>query len=144
MIAMLGQNPLGRVLHLIVGPETDLFMDINGSAVLDLTAMLPQLTAGNQHAFVSVTRTKSEAQTEKMMQAAGMAQVSGPGVPTGEQSASGVQAPPVQTKSQAEGLIMKSGKCEFCGSQARLLPIPGYNICPLCAQIEIGRNSNRG
>jgi len=170
MIAMLGTNPFGKVLHLMIGPETDLFIDINGAALLDITPMLSSLSQDGK-AYISLTRTKSEVITEQQMRSAGMSHVDQPllpgAVPALREPEFGPNTPPEQDELQAAiqarmrqamkqpvqktaasssdtRLVVKTGTCSYCGaSETKLLPVPGHKICVLCTQIELGRKKKR-
>ena len=40
MLALVGKNPMGNVLHVITGPESEFFVDIHGAKILDVTELL--------------------------------------------------------------------------------------------------------
>jgi len=146
MITLRGQNPMGNVLHVILGPETDLFTDIHGAAVMDITPMLMAMNH-DQPVFLSVTRCRSEQHTEQLMGAAGIQErKSSFG---GQQCECNQDAalPTAKTDKggKPEGMVvtLKNGKCQFCGNNLPLLPIEGFKVCALCAQIEIGRKKEQ-
>lgn len=138
MLVILGHNPLGNVIHMIVGPETEMFTDIHGSKIIDITDML-KACEQNQHVFLSLTRCKAEGVTEAMLRAsniphfntfAGLADAGG-----GIKSSVTDSKQKEETKATAKAT---KDRCTYCKRETDLLPIPGYKICAVCAQIELG------
>ena len=154
MLAVQGSNPIGNVLHVITGPETALFTDIHGAAIMDITALLANMDQ-NKRVFLSLTRCQHEPVTEQMIKATGMnvlcsfndkssvvdtirrstEGIPTEGVPTA--TANGAVKPPAQQATKKRKA--SSERCDYCGEKLKLLPIPGVKICTTCAQIEIGR-----
>jgi len=135
MIMVLGQNPLGHVIHMISGPETDLFQDIHGAKIMDLTELIKSFQLAD-HLFMSYTRCKSEPMTEAMLKAANIPYTS---------SFSGISEAMqvVGEQKKAESKIVhetkSKTKCQYCSREIELLPVPGFKICAVCAQIELGQ-----
>jgi len=152
MLAVQGHNGLGNVLHIITGPETELFTDIHGAAIMDITPLLVAMDQ-EKRVFISLTRCRQEQVTETIIKASGltcltsfgdlgktMAGMSterkpqegyddiaaGPGV-----TSDGAPPPPPTPRIPLQ-------ICHYCQKEAELLPIPGIHICTTCAQIEIG------
>lgn len=140
MLALVGKNPMGNVLHVITGPESEFFIDVHGAKILDITELL-NLMDQEERVFLSITRCKSENATEgalKMSKAPylssfGAGKCDNPDCPdcnpkTGEK----------QSKAKAPKKSTKKGRCNYCHTDKVLLPLPGFSICTSCAQIELG------
>jgi hypothetical protein len=162
MLIIGGHNPAGNILHVIVGPETELFTDIHGAKVLDITQILSNMK-GDERVFLSLTRCKSEAFTAASLQAtnvqymnsftgqqvcdqpshhvvAGQSQGEPPVAP--KPSAQNKQANPQVPQQPVLGLtvMMERGRCQYCGtSDKALMPLQGIRICSDCMAIELGR-----
>ena len=139
MIMILGHNPLGNVIHMIVGPETELFEDIHGAKIMDITEPLKAVTSG-EHVFVSLTRCKSEPVTEAMLKAGNIPYMSSfSGLAEAGLNPGGAKAT-TQDKTTAKATkVGTKDKCQYCKREADLLPVPGFKICAVCAQIELGQ-----
>jgi len=146
MLALRGQSQVGNMLHLIVGPETELFGDIHGAAVLDITALLSDMD-GNEQVFLTMTRCRSEQITAHNMQTTGMKFTNSfnAGEPelAGQPNIPPVQAPVPDAVRDAVRDSAKNqrvtGVCTYCNQSQPLLRVPGFSICQVCAQIELGR-----
>ena len=53
----------------------------------------------------------------------------------------GATAPKAATKPEPK--VKRGAKCTYCGKELPLMPIPGFNICVSCAQIELGVRRNK-
>lgn len=155
MLALRGKSQVGNMLHVVVGPETELFCDIHGAAILNVTPLLMEMD-GTQPVFMTLTHCRSEQATSRSMTGAGVTHASSfgnaaegetpqavvgsetyGGAPAQGAKAPGKQPPPAHTQ---------QGACEYCDQPSQLLPIPGFQICKVCAQIELGRlkqNTNK-
>ena len=151
MLAYQGSNPLGNVVHLICGPETDLFTDVNGASIMDITPLINNMDK-NKPVFISLTRCRIEPITAQMMTASGMKVQSN--MPYGKcnhdcDNCSQEEDGDSSTKSKdkeankAVPFALRKGKCDYCGNEGSLLPFTGVNVCPVCAQIELGRSKNK-
>lgn len=59
------------------------------------------------------------------------------GVKRGARKSKAVDQSTVQS---GQSLAIKPGKCAYCGAaDTELLPVPGFEICAQCAQIELGK-----
>lgn len=138
MIALGGHNQLGNVLHMIVGPESELHIDLHGAKVLDITPILVAMNP-EERVFVSVTRCRSESQLINQLTSSDV---------TFLNSFAGLmkaqpQLPAASSAKPAEPTV-KKGRCAFCGKpDTELLPIPGFKICSDCAQLELRRNAQK-
>ncbi len=154
MLALRGKSQVGNMLHIVVGPETELFSDIHGAAVLDITPLLMEMD-GNAHVFLTLTHCRTEQITTQRMVGAGIPHLSSfaqtppegeAGTAASSEAFVGVENTPTPQKGQQKpGKTIPGtkktvpGKCEYCTEQLELLPIPGFHICKVCAQIELGR-----
>jgi hypothetical protein len=163
MLVVGGHNAVGNVLHVIIGPETELFTDIHGAKVLDITELLSRMN-GEQPVYLSLTRCKSEAFTAASMDATGLAYYNSfTGQPVADQpshhvatGASQSAPPPImatpapkdtratpQVQQQpVQGVVvqLQRGRCTYCGTPDKaLLPLEGICICGECMAIELGR-----
>lgn len=145
MLALRGKAQVGNMLHVIIGPETELFGDIHGAAVMDVTPLLMEMD-GEQHVFLTLTHCRSEQATSRNLQSASITHMSsfGGGGPidgnakTGEM-VGGKTGEEGETQSEAKPEPQEKGHCDYCNQDMELLPLPGFKICPVCAQIELGR-----
>jgi len=134
MIMILGHNPMGNVIHMIAGPETELFQEIHGAKIMDLTETIKTVPS-SEHLFISFSRCKSEPMTEAMLRAGNVPYTSSfTGISEALQV--GVEA----KKSEGSKVIKEHrSKCQYCGRETDLLPVPGFKICSVCTQIELGQ-----
>ncbi len=129
MLVLGGHNALGNVLHVVMGPESDLHQDIHGAKILDVTPLLAAMN-GAEKIFLSLTRCRSEQITSQVMTAARVPFMNSF---TGTNSAVPAPAEP-QPATETAGQ-----KCQYCHRDAQLLPIDGFQVCSSCAAIELGR-----
>jgi len=172
MLGVAGHNPMGNVLHIITGPETDVFTDIHGAKIMDITDILSVMNPQDR-VFLSLTRCKSEPDTEAALLATGTSYKnsfnnSDPkpaeelgehavlvellrkmGSPFKEESKEQVDKLRAAINGYTDSKKVKKPKakqpavCSFCKRDTELLPIPGFKICKVCAQIEIGKNTKK-
>jgi hypothetical protein len=136
---------MGNVLHVILGPETELFADIHGAKIVDVSDVLSQLEA-DKATYLSYTRCKSEPLTAEKLKNAGISFKSsfsaGQSCP---HCAARVNTEESAEKSDEDGAAVMPkknvGVCQFCQRETELLDIPKFKICVVCAQIEIGRTA---
>jgi len=176
MLGLAGHNPMGNVLHIIAGPETDVFTDIHGAKILDITDILAVMNPKDR-VYISLTRCKSEADTEIALAEAGTKYRSsfnnGENAKKDAEDAeaehdillaalkrmapTGLPEPTPEMKADVKKMLDKMigkkkstvkrrakpaavAKCSFCKRETELLGVPGFKICKVCAQIEIGKN----
>lgn len=132
MLVLGNQNALGNVLHVVVGPESDLHQDIHGAKILDITPILAHMSGDNK-VYLSLTRCRSEGITSRIMTEAKIPYINSF---TGTNAPSASQ-PAVEAKQ--EQAVQTGAKCQYCGNEAALLPIEGFKVCGSCAAIELGR-----
>ena len=138
MLVLAGNNPIGNVLHVVSGPETEMFTDIHGAKIVEITSALAAMDP-SARIFLSLTRCKSEPAAEARFKAADINYISSfAGKTTMASDVPPVQAKKVPTKKPTKAAAVAQ-KCEYCKREAELLPVPGVKICTICAQIEIGR-----
>lgn len=144
MIAIPGSNPIGNVLHLILGPESELIADIHGATIMDVTLAINKFST-EKPIFVSISRCKSEIETSKQLTYTKIEHINSlPGISDKSSSCDNCGACgtiPGKDKEPSPEKVMisfKDGVCAYCNSKGKLLPIPGQKICMTCAQIELG------
>jgi len=163
MLIMRGANPAGNVLHVIFGPETELFTDVHGAKVCDISSILVKMDS-NQPVFLSLTRCKSEAFTAATLKGTGAdfvnsfsgaavcAEPKDPVLAGKETHGCAVPSPKDQTATgyvqdgpvSSINVEMPRGRCTYCGSpDVPLVPIQNMAICLGCTQIELGRLQTR-
>lgn len=148
MIVVGNQKPDCRVVHVIVGSETELYMDLHGAAEVDVTALMAGIPP-NTPVKLQLTRCKSEAGTVRGLAAGDVPHTySFVSAPVAQEASAPVkgQAPDIdeimrrdRTDKRPQTLPQKNGCCSYCGSIAEILDIPEICICRTCAQIELGR-----
>ena len=131
MILVPGHNEAGNVLHIILGPESELYSDLHGAQVVDITPALSAFVA-DEPVYLSITRTKSERETIRLMADAG--------VLVGSTALHKRDGEPEAPKSKATSKHNKKGSdtCSYCKQTVPLVDIPMFKICKECAQIELG------
>ena len=136
MILVPGHNPMGNVLHLILGPESDLFSDLNGMQIVDISALLEMFNR-DEPVFIQVTRTNSEQHT--------IAGLMNMGLPVASTFVGGGQQQQVSPKVKAvpHQPSTRQGVCSYCNQPAELVPTKAFRICEQCLQIELGLNKQR-
>ena len=140
MLALMGHNPMGNVLHVIMGPESEFFVDVHGAKILDVTELL-NLMSEDERVYLSFTRCKNEGSTESALKAAKAPYMSSFSVGKCDNP----DCPDCKTTPEAEPAAKPAKKtatnkkrCYYCHQDKVLLPLPGFNICTACAQIELG------
>lgn len=155
MLMVLGHNQLGNVLHAIVGPESEIYMDIHGAKILDITPILMGLRNGAR-TFLSLTRCKSEATSEEGLKSTEIVYLSSfggkPVCDEPKHKNAGGSGTAVATKNGGSlytdkavndgKSTVKTGVCSYCKANKELLNVAGFEICSDCAQIELGRRLN--
>ena len=127
MLVLGGHNNLGNVLHVVMGPESELHQDIHGATILDVTPLLSVMN-GQERIFLSVTRCRSEQLSSHVMTTANLKYLNSFSVPD---AAAGKPVPIAKPAKQVP--------CQCCGATIPLLGVPGFNICASCAAIELNR-----
>lgn len=130
MIMMGSQNQFANIVHLIIGPETELIMDVHGSIIMDMSPILKLLPSMDK-VLVNVSKCRTEPLTDQMMTSMGIPHMctSMNVKPVGPD---GTPAQPQTTKSE-----VVTTTCVKCG-QATTLPVPNVRLCTPCIQIELG------
>ena len=166
MLVIPGKNPMGNVVHLVVGLETELVMDMQGAAIMDISKVLNKFDA-SKPVYVSVTRTRNETMTSDGLKKALVPHMGT--LSTVEDSTCDGDCDHCESadKEKYAGEAWKnalnssikdtagkpSGKakpvadvavavCAYCKRPGPIPPIPGFKICTACAQIELGLNMN--
>lgn len=145
MIVVQGNNPIGNVIHLIMGPESDLIQDVHGAIILDVTEVVNSLSRDSK-TFVSISKCRNESMTGSLMNSAGL-KFNGtfPQIMPGSKACEcdeckkASKDKPTETKPEESVTVaLKEGICSYCHAKTRLMPIAGESICMPCAQIELG------
>jgi hypothetical protein len=147
MLVIPGHNPMGNVIHMILGPESEMFSDIHGATILDVTPILSCMNM-EEKVYLHLTRCRSEQQTEAVLKASNIAFFN---------TFSGWNNAPenlkqIIEKDKPQEIVAKIAKakvdrCHYCNRETTLLPVPGFKICVVCAQIELGqkkKNTSQG
>lgn len=147
MLIVGSKNDEGHLIHVISGPETEFYMDIHGSQVMDITPLLLAMN-GTPRICLSMTRCKSEVATSQIMTGSEIQHLNS-FVKSDTPAAS--PATPTTGSSKIDELLKQpapaakkttTGKCSYCGKDnSELLAVPGFSICTACAQIELGRRA---
>jgi len=136
MLAIAGENQLGSDLHIITGPETDIFCDLHGAAIMDVTPLLNKFDF-NKPVFLVLTRCKIEGLTHQMLVGSNLVCLSSfDKLPLTNGSI--MPVPDIKADKKVSKASKKADKCTYCNQVKELLPIPGFKICMQCAQIELG------
>lgn len=129
MIMMGSQTKFGNIVHLIIGPETELIMDVHGSLVMDLTELIKTMPPAEK-TLVNVSKCRTEPLTSQMLNMMGV-----PHTCTSMNVITAVNPngqPPQTTKSEKP-----KGTCKLCGTPTDFA-IPAVKLCDNCVQIELG------
>lgn len=138
MIVVAGQNPMGNVMHLIMGPESDLIQDVHGAIIMDITEVIGGFTKDSK-CYVSISKCRNELATSNMMKTVGM-KFSGGIAPDNTEKPCECSSKSCEAKPETGvTLALRDGKCSYCNANTKLMPIAGENICMPCIQIELGR-----
>ena len=158
MLMIGGKTDQGHTIHLIVGPESDFYMDVHGTQVMDITPLL--LAMNGTSVLLALTRCKSETQTAQQMTNSEIPHLNSFAKPVQPQgvvkdmstgpdldtimckTAPPVQLPQKPPKVPVKTAVAKSskGRCNYCGTpDSVLMDIPNFKICKACIQIELGR-----
>lgn len=136
MLVLGGRNAIGSVLHVVLGPESELHQDLHGAAILDVTPLLAAMS-GTDKVFMSLTRCRSEQITSSILTGSKIPFMNSftnqhAAVPASSHTENGTTSAQETTETPRE-------KCQYCAKPAVLLPITGFKICQSCAAIELGR-----
>ena len=155
MILVTGTNPAANVLHVVLGPETDFWMQLHGSAAVDLSPLLSKM-AQDKPVLLHLTRCPSEHEMAMRLQAVHNAGALYPYVPPivvatpksvsdqqQQQDAPTLGAPfPTQgsgPQAQAVRSVCRRGRCARCGQTGvELMPKVKESICFSCAALDLG------
>lgn len=139
MLVLGSNNSMGNVVHVVVGPESELHQDVHGATIADITPILSAMD-NSKRVYLSLTRCRSEQITVQVMKAANMGHLStfSPGQKPGEISSS----EDTETSGKQDAPVQRE-KCQYCLAETELLPIPNYRICTACATIELNRKKSR-
>lgn len=144
MLAIPGKNPLGNVLHLVIGPESELIMDMQGAVIMDVTQIINRFVT-SEPVFVSLSRSRNEIMTSNSLKQAEVPHMGITGTPEKcdgkcNDCHVGPNGVPIPASAAKPKKIVKDEACRYCKKVTQLLPIPGFKICVACAQIELGLN----
>ena len=133
MLLVPGKNQVGNVLHVILGPESELCMDMHGACVCDITELLKVMDT-TMPVFIAVTRSRSELAT-----VAGLAAL---GVPVAYANQTG-KAPTSATPPSSVQPAKRTGVCAYCSQETELVAGARMKICSSCLEIELGLKKQR-
>lgn len=157
MILMYGKNPVGNVIHAVMGPESDLWTDMHGALTVDITPLLGMCDS-DAPVLLNVTRCLNEAQLSARLNSAlsaggaypflpGTVMFTAPShpAPKGQPQAIpdsklGAQAPAEKPAKKSGGrtVEIQIGLCERCSDKrAELVPNMAPAICFNCAKIDL-------
>jgi hypothetical protein len=155
MLMIGGKTDKGHTIHLIVGPESEFYMDIHGTQSIDITQLLMAMN-GTRKVVLELTRCKSEVQTAQQMTASDIPHLNsfvpsrpvkhtdGPDLDT--ILGTPIDAPvssstPVQKPIKVRATKPIVGRCSYCGTvDSPLVDVPNFRICRSCIQIELGKS----
>lgn len=129
MLIVCEKRDTGHVVHLIVGQETSLTLDINGTVSTTITELAKSIAPAGDFTLM-MTRCESEVMTARSLASRDI-----PYVFSGQPSVT----PSTATKPVAK-TDTPEGRCSYCDKCTALAPVPNYSICPGCLQIELGRS----
>jgi hypothetical protein len=140
MILVPGKNPIGNVLHVIMGPESELYMDLHGSQIVDITAILNMFDK-SVRVVLHVTRSCSERDTIEglIMAGAPVASTHGSTVKSGVAPQAQPDAAPAAATAPAAPV---DGVCSYCAQHKAIVSTAAW-ICESCLQIELGLRKQR-
>ena len=147
MIVLTGSNQFGNIIHLIVGPESETYMDLHGSVCTLLTPFLEQLDL-KRPTMIHLTKCSSESdlsQTIAHLLRNGMRYPflpPSPGFIKTEDPPKDISAQPAG-EPVSEEFKPVSGKCHYCGNVTTLIPKMTPGICFSCAKINLGLNTHK-
>ena len=144
MILLLGQNPIGNVLHIITGAESDAAMAVNGCVMLDITPALKQMDVAKP-VVIKLTRCDSEAKFTQNMQSVMGTNGTYPFIPPiiafGPQAMVDKLVPEIDASVTPDipAAVTNTGVCSKCGDKRAVL-VQGItpSICTDCVKIELG------
>lgn len=160
MVIINAENPIGNILHVIIGDETNDGLDIQGACIFNITPLLNMMKP-EKPVFIHLTRCGDEAAVvaniQQMIEAGvpypfSMPNIvffaNGKGMPGHADGASGMQPYP-GTPAEAMAAAAKaaatkptpvakhSGKCTLCSDDKKeLVPKISPHICYDCIKLE--------
>ena len=156
MLIMTQDSPFMTVMHLILEPESETLMDVNGAVICDISKEILAWDRTKPIA-VYVTRARSETGTYSML-AATKTNVRSSFEPqtcdgecekcdlkelhTSHSKGETWKKNVTTAATSVKTIELKEGVCTYCGAATMLLPIPGIQICYSCTVIELKRGKN--
>lgn len=135
MIVFGEQSVDGSILHLLIGPETEMSMDLKGSSKLDVTPLLESLS-GSEKVVLSINRCRSEMDTDLQMSEFDISHLCS--FDNGGEVVEIEEDEVEEVSCLGSVSDVRVGVCDYCSQTKGLLDLPGFNICSQCVMIELG------
>ena len=135
IIAKSNITGIGEIIHFIAGQETELATALTGTVTIPLTALEEEFGL-NDSTVLMFTRCQREYDIAKTLAAN-----KGHFIMCGTTNFVGKaeKDKPQELDPRDRNKLYNKGVCGYCKQETDLVPIPGFQICPVCAQIELGR-----
>ena len=150
MILTYETNPVGNILKVITGIESEAMLKMHGTMVVDITRILSQFNPGKP-VFLSIGRTDSEQQTVSLLK---LLDLKAPFMApltvintnnNGNEIGAIADSKDNKTNANAIGVSIVKGKCANCGIDAQLVKIGrDSGICPSCIKLDMGLAKSKG
>jgi hypothetical protein len=156
MVVLSGKSAVGNVIHLIVGPETEFWLDLHGAAITGISEVLKSMDASIP-IYLSLTRCRNEAAMIDEIQAALAAGETYPfplPTPAPDRPTTTVPisapvsvSPAIPAKIDPAGLLghrqpSNKVRCSRCGGDRDLVPKLLPAICYSCVKIDLALLKN--
>lgn len=132
------------VLRVSIGPEGEILMDMNGRSDMDITEVVKGVSGRN--VVLRVCRCRCERDTIEDAESLGIS-AKFVTVAFPESDREPVPGAKASDAAKSRDRVWKKrwGRCQYCGEEHEILPIPGFMACETCARIEMGvaRNAAR-
>lgn len=150
MILLAGKNTTGNVLHVIKGSESDVWEELHGSSVIDITPLLKHMDE-TAPVYLQLSECKSEvelgANLHHLLESGAKYPFEPPSVMFTTQTQTDGMAPASNVQSPVSTMYnnhvpkrtnKKPGKCSRCGAEEIEL-VPGLRpaICYNCVNIDL-------
>ena len=135
MILLGGKHAIGNILRVIVGPESEFWLDVHGAAVTDISELIRQFDPA-QPSYISISRCRCEQDLQMDMQHAGDTM----GIDLGALPQAGkptAKLPPPITQPAAKPAPKSLAACSRCGQPSELVPKLEPPICYNCVKIDL-------
>ena len=122
---------IGEVIHVVIGKETQVAMSLMGSVTIPWEAIRDEFEVTGNTVLMMTTCDSEKSLAKEMRE--NKAHFILVGMPSFNNT-------PKEINPLEKNKLYTAGRCDYCKRDTELVPIPGFSICAVCAQIELGKD----